>query len=317
MTKKRYLLIAQLGTPDSLEKADVSSYLSEFLMDPGTITLPYLLRLILVKGMIVPRRSDKVIDRYMQIWDDQRGSPLKYHSEDLVASLEELLKDRFEVKLGMLYGTPNLTDVIKNIASEKGVSLTILPMFPHDTSATTGAIRRKVESLVANLDFLPSLIWSPVFYSEDWFIKTLSSKISQYGPEQFDQVIFSFHGLPMKQAMVNQNGKNYIEVCFETVNLLAGELNLKKEHYQVSFQSRFGKNWTNPQTSDILDELASQEKSVLLVSPSFVADCLETSWEIGISFKENFLKKGGNKFEWVTSLNSDPEWANAISQMIQ
>lgn len=317
MAEKKYLLLAQLGTPDSLDAKDVSKYLSEFLMDPGTITLPFILRLLLVKGIIVPGRTSKVIERYDQIWNDKRGSPLKYHSQDLVRVLQDILKSDFEVKLGMLYGSPNLNEVMEEIKHEKGASVTVLSMFPHETTATTGAVKRRIEKIAASIGFFPSLIWHPVFYSQDWFIKTLSKKISAYNPEKFDTLIFSFHGLPLKQAELIQKGKNYIQVCHETAHLLAKELKLKNERYLISFQSRFGKKWTNPQTSDVLKDLAIREKSVLLISPSFVADCLETSWEIGISFKQDFMKNGGKNFEWVRSLNSDIEWAQAISAGIR
>ncbi len=330
MSKNKYLLLVQLGTPDSLEKQDVSDYLSSFLMDPGAISLPYLLRFLLVKGIIVPRRTEKVIGRYSQIWDSQRGSPLKYHSEDLVVSLQNILQDEYEVRLAVLYGEPGLETVMKEITADERSSVTIMPMFPHETPATTGAVHRRIQRIVDQLDFALSIQWIPAFFGTEWFLKAFARKIVSHTPANFDRIIFSFHGLPLKQVNQAHPGKTCIDLdchqgasasglrcytkdCYQTAHLLSKELNLLPEQVFVSFQSRFGRNWTSPHTSDVLNDFAEEGLSVLLVSPSFTADCLETSWEIGILFRDEFLKSGGKKFEWVQSLNADADWAEAIS----
>lgn len=328
--KNKVLVLVQLGTPNSLQKNDVESYLSDFLMDPGTISVPYLMRLFLVKGIIVPRRSHKVIQRYQQIWDPQKGSPLKYHSEDLARALQKELAAEYQVRLAMLYGEPNLDAILSEFSNQPDKELILLPLFPHESSATTDAVQRAVQKFRNTRTFSAQLNWIAPFFSQDWFIKPLAAKIRRQKPEGMDHLLFSFHGMPLKMVHPAHPGETcverdcmnrkissgahcYTQACYETARLLAAQLELTSKDYLVGFQSRFGKNWTGPQTADLLHSLARKHQSVFVVSPSFTADCLETSWEIGISFKEKFLAEGGKAFGWLGSLNSDSDWVQSIA----
>ena len=58
-------------------------------------------------------------------------------------------------------------------------------------------------------------------------------------------------------------------------------------------------------------------KHVLAFSPAFVADCLETTIEVGEEFKELFEESGGVHWQLVPSLNSEPQWVNAVADMIR
>lgn len=315
MPKSRCILLIQLGTPDSLDESSIKNYLDEFLMDPGTISIPYLLRYVLVKWIIVPKRTTKVIERYRLIWDEKKGSPLAYHSHELTKKLQNLTDSKTEVRLGMLNGTPKIETVLEQIEHEGFTEVVLLPLFPHETPATTEVVYRRVNQYIKRKKSEIQFEWFKPFFTESAFIEVFSKRLNKFDLDSFDQILFSFHGLPMKQIKYKDKlsgVSNYIEACELTASLMAKKSGLSKNHYSISYQSRFGKNWTSPQTEDVLDKLASQGKSVLIVSPSFTADCLETSWEIGIQFKEKYSALGGGKFDWLRGLNSDDDWVNTI-----
>ena len=315
MSKSRCILLIQLGTPDSLEPSGIKNYLREFLMDPGTISIPYLLRYVLVNWIIVPKRTEKVIERYRLIWDEKKGSPLAYHSHDLTKKLQDLTDSKTEVRLGMLNGSPKIETILEQIEQEGFKEVVLLPLFPHETSATTEVVYRRVNHYIKKQKPDIQFEWIKPFFLDPEFIDVFSKRLNKFDLESFDQILFSFHGLPMKQIKYKEKisgVSNYIEACELTATLMAEKSGVGKEKYAISYQSRFGRNWTSPQTEDVLDELASHGKSVLIVSPSFTADCLETSWEIGIQFKEKYQALGGGKFEWLRGLNSDDDWVNTI-----
>lgn len=61
----------------------------------------------------------------------------------------------------------------------------------------------------------------------------------------------------------------------------------------------------------------SSKKNILVFSPAFVADCLETTIEIGEKFQNLFIENGGTKLDLVPSLNSEKRWVKAVSDLIQ
>jgi ferrochelatase len=168
------------------------------------------------------------------------------------------------------------------------------------------------------------------FYSHPAFIEAFASQIKKYDPHKYDHVLFSFHGLPLRHIQKSHPEVDYVTcncenelpahgafcykaTCFETTRLLTKRLNLVAGSYSVSFQSRLSKNWLTPFTDKRLEELiAAGKKKVLIVAPSFVADCLETIVEIGEEYKTLFKQLGGEELTLVESLNDNDDWIDAI-----
>jgi protoporphyrin/coproporphyrin ferrochelatase len=128
--KKRGILLMNLGSPDSTEVKDVRKYLNQFLMDKRVIDNPYLLRLLLVQGIIVPFRAPKSAEAYRTIWTKD-GSPLIV----LTRQLEEALQQEVEepVEITMRYGNPTPdTAFDKLMDRQPGLEEVIaIPLYPH------------------------------------------------------------------------------------------------------------------------------------------------------------------------------------------
>jgi ferrochelatase len=101
--------------------------------------------------------------------------------------------------------------------------------------------------------------------------------------------------------------------------LIAEQLALAPDRYTVSFQSRLGRTpWTRPYTSETIRALGrSGARRLLVLSPSFVADCLETLYEIRVENAEIFREAGGEDLTLVESLNDSPIWADALVDLIR
>lgn len=310
--KKTYILV-QLGTPLSPELPDIRSYLRDFLMDPGTISMPWLFRYLLVNAIIVPLRSRKVISRYRMIWDEN-GSPLQYHSENLVNKLRVRAGEQFDVELAMLYGKPGLEETLSRVMQRDPEEMILLPLFPHETPATTGVVHRRLARYLKRHPTSAPVRILPPFFDREAFIQLFASRIIHSGAADADRVIFSFHGLPLKQTGYPKDRPfaSYQEACRHTAEQIAAASGIREEQVVMSYQSRFGRNWTGPQTEDLLRQFAAAKQSVLLVLPSFTADCLETSWEVGISFLEEYYAGYPEGFHWIRSLNADDDWVNVI-----
>ena len=335
-SNKTGVLLVNLGTPDSTSTPDVRKYLREFLMDKRVIDIPFIARWALVNLIIAPFRAPKSAGEYKKLWVE-RGSPLKFYGEDVEKLLQESLdSDKYLIKLAMRYQSPSIEDGLQYLKEQKVEKIIVLPLFPQYASATTGSIHDKVMEIVSNWQLIPDMKFVSKFVEEEGFIKTFAKLGRKYLEQHsYDHVLFSFHGLPERQIKKgsvdgycklgaccnNYNDKNqycYRAQCFLTARLIAKELGLSEDNFTVTFQSRLGRDpWIQPYTDDVLKDLAKEgKKSVLAYSPAFVADCLETTIEVGDEFKEEFIEAGGERWDLVDSLNDDPDWVDTLKQII-
>jgi len=326
------LLLINLGTPDEPTPAAVRRYLREFLGDPRVLDIGAVGRALLLNLVILPRRPAASARAYATIWDAKRGSPLMYHSRDLAAAVARQLGDTWQVELAMRYGNPSLTAALDAFAKGDVERIVVLPLFPQYASSSTGTAQARVMELAGERWNVPALDFVPAFYNDPGFV-TAFAQVAQpvLGEFRPDHVLFSFHGLPVRQIVKTDAGGT---VCFQkdsccdelrnpncyraqsyaTARALAGRLGLTPDRYTVCFQSRLGRTpWIEPYTDHVLDRLGrGGTKRLAVMCPAFVADCLETVEEIGIRAREQFKAAGGEELILVPSLNASQPWVDAV-----
>lgn len=330
---KTGILLVNLGTPDSPAVPDVRKYLVEFLMDKRVIDIPSVQRNLLVRGIIAPFRAPKSAALYKKIWTE-KGSPLLVYSQQLKEKLQNRLGENYMVELAMRYQSPSIENGLNKLRENNCGRLIVMPLFPQYASASNGSVVDKVMEITKNWQAFPDLHITGSFHNHELFIKAFAEKGRNYHPENYDHILFSFHGLPERQITksVPQNNclsenccdtlhaKNqfcYCAQCFDTARLIAAELNIPKEKYTVCFQSRLGKTpWIKPYSDNVIDELAQKGiKNILAFSPAFVADCLETIYEIGVEYNDIFKSKGGEKITLVESLNDSDLFVDCLVEL--
>lgn len=325
------LLLVNLGTPKEPTTEAVREYLAEFLSDPRVIDIPDWQRKLLLKFLILPRRSPRSAEAYRKIWT-AGGSPLLVHSKRLVESVRAL-DENLPVALAMRYGKPTIERGLEVLAEAGCEKIVVFPLYPQFAESSTGSTIAKVTKVARRMKPSPEISFVPAFYDDPGFISafadTARPALESFAP---DHVLFSFHGLPERhvkrtdetgahclvkadccEAIVQANRNCYRAQCFATARALRVALSLPDGKSSVAFQSRLGRTpWIRPYTDVVLDELAaSGVKRLAVMCPAFVADCLETLEEIGIRAKEQFARHGGELI-LVPSLNSSTPWARAV-----
>lgn len=336
--KKTGVLLINLGTPDSPKTKDVRRYLTEFLNDPRVIDISAVGRALLVNGIIVPFRAPKSAKIYKELWDMWDGeSPLLTYGKILKEKIQEKFADKnITVELAMRYQNPSLDEVLKRMEKVGYDKIIVLPLFPHYASASTGSAVEKTMKLVGKWWAIPEVKILAEFFDHPGYIDAFVEKAKMHDIASYDHIIFSYHGLPMRQltkvhpelecadcdcnkAYKPEYRLCYQNECYETTRLIASKLGLKESDYTVSFQSRLGKTpWLTPYSDQIVEEKAKAgAKKLLMFSPAFIADCLETSVEIGVEYQEIFEEHGGEKVQLVESLNDSAKWIETVSEMIE
>ena len=338
---KTAVVLVNLGTPDSPSVKDVRKYLFEFLNDPRVIDIPAIARFLLVNLIIVPFRAPKSAKIYEHLWSNNglpggvKGSPLLYYGKSVQEKLQQALGDDFDVQLAMRYQNPSMDEVFGNLYKKNLEKIIIIPLFPQYASATTGSVIDKAMKIISGWWVIPEIKFVNKFYDDNNFINTIVERAKKYNIEEFDHVLFSYHGLPVRQVdkvykdgtpceehncetEINETNQFcYKATCYATTRLVVEKLKLPSEKYTVCFQSRLYKKWLEPFTDKLIIEQAKKgAKKLLVFSPAFVADCLETLIEIGFEYQKLFEEYGGEKVQLVESLNDHPMWIETLKKMV-
>lgn len=335
--KKTGVLLIQLGTPDSPSTKDVRRYLTEFLNDPRVIDISALGRKILVNGIIVPFRAPKSAKIYKELWELGNGvSPLMTHTLNVQAKLQQRFGSKAKIFMAMRYQNPSMDSVLAEMKKENFDQIIVIPLFPQYASASTGSAIQKVMDIVRKWWVIPELKIVSQFWDNEGYIDSIVDNAQQFNLSEYDHIVFSYHGLPERQvdkvyendtdlcadhpceSEVNDDNKFcYKATSFATTRLIAAKLNIPEEKYTVAFQSRLDKKWLTPFSDKVVEELAKNgAKKILMFSPAFVADCLETLIEIGSEYQEIFEEHGGEKVQLVPSSNDHERFIDGLEAMI-
>ena len=333
MTKKALLLV-NVGTPDKPTQKYVRKFLTSFLNDLRVIDLPWLLQKFLVNVIIIPLRNKNSTQLYKLLWTKE-GSPLMVYLKNLEKKLQFKFGNDYHVFGVMRYENPSLLKTLKTIKEGFFTDLVVLPLFPQYASSTSGTVSEYVMKEIKKWNIIPNIRIINQFYEHPLFIEAFARRITSYKPETYDHILFSYHGLPNRHLDkshpgvkctscncdkgIPEHGKLcYRATCYETTRLIAQKLGLDKNKYTTTFQSRLSKNWMTPFTDETLVNLAKTgTKKVLVTTPAFVADCLETIVEINVENGDLFKKSGGEALTLVESLNDTDDWVNAVVEIIK
>lgn len=310
MDKKKGILLVALGTPRSCETEDVREYLKEFLGDPLVIQKPRWLWLPILNGIILKVRPQKSAEMYKQIWTDE-GSPLMSYT---IAQTEQLqgLREDFDVRFAMTYGEPRIDKVIREMKESGVEDITVLPLYPQYSLTTVEPIIQQVKKIDDKINVIRD------FHQIESYTDLLADSIREkWQANHYDKLILSYHGIPL--SYVTKKKDAYEAQCIETTRLFVEKLGLKEEEYEHTYQSKFGpEKWLEPATIDRIAELPKEDtKKVLICSPAFVADCLETLFELEIENKEVFVENGGETFDFVHPFNDSLEFTKVLSEVIE
>lgn len=314
------VLLVQLGTPDAPTAAALRRYLREFLGDPRVVEIPRLAWTPILYGFVLPLRPSRSARKYAAIWTDE-GSPLLVHTRRQATLLRGALGERGylpEVAFAMRYGTPSISSVLREMRSRGLDRLLVVPMYPQYSASTTATAFDSIARELRGWRVQPSLRFVRDFHDDDAYVEALARRIRARWEREGrgERLLISFHGVPRRVVAL---GDPYENQCRVTAERLAQRLGLADGEWIVAFQSRFGPaEWLQPYTAPTLVELArAGVRSVDVVCPGFVADCLETLEEIAIEARKAFLDAGGLDFGYVPALNDTPAFIEALASLVE
>ncbi|MFQ6403930.1 ferrochelatase [Methylophilus sp. 'Pure River'] len=310
------ILLANLGTPEAPTAQALRPYLKQFLMDRRVVEIPRLIWWCILHGIILVIRPKKSAEKYASIWHKD-GSPLMVYAVQqkklLQGYLSQKINSPFAVELGMTYGNPSMQSAIESLKAQGCDRILVFPLYPQYAASSTAAALDAVWRVLLKMRNVPAIRTIKHYHDHPRYIQALAGHIQAYWKlhGKPEKLVMSFHGVPKFHLL---KGDPYHCECHKTARLLAEALGLSKAQYEVAFQSRFGRQeWLQPYLANTLDALGKQHlKRIDVVCPGFSSDCLETLEEIAMEGKHLFQSVGGGEYHYITALNSEPVWIEAM-----
>jgi protoporphyrin/coproporphyrin ferrochelatase len=330
--KQPGVLLVNLGSPASPRVGDVRRYLREFLMDGRVLDVPYPIRWFVVHGLILPFRPRRSAEAYHKVWTPE-GSPLVVTSRRVQQALQRRVG--VPVELAMRYQNPSIDAAVETLARQGVSDLLLMPLFPQYAMSSFETAVEKVKEVLRRRAPRISLAIQPPCFDRPDYQEALVASAAAYLEQPYDHLLFSFHGLPERHMRkADPTGAHclrasdccrtpspahatcYRAQCFQTMDAFVKRTGVTR--YSIAFQSRLGREpWLAPYTDQELPRLAGAGvRRLLVISPAFVADCLETLEEIGMRGRELFLGAGGAEFRLIPCLNTHPLWIRTLENMV-
>ena len=329
------VLLINLGSPKELNKKSVKEYLRVFLSDDNVVDIPKFFQQLILRLFILPFRPNKTLEAYEKIWT-KNGSPLIISTESIAYKLTK--KTGWQVEYAMRYEEPSIEKALINFKKKDVNRIYVIALYPHNAMATTITTELETRNLAMNVAHDIELIFTKPFFDNEEYINAMVNSIKPYIENQsFDKIIFSYHGIPKRQAKkTDGTGKHCFSVsnCCEIENegskdcyrshtriasdLTAKKLGLKNDQWEIAYQSRIGPGWLTPFTDKRLAKLPEEGKNnIAILCPSFISDCLETLEEIDIRGRETFFNAGGKKMTYIPCLNDSEDTINLLENLVR
>ena len=332
---KTGVLLINLGSPKELTKKSVKEYLRVFLSDDYVLDIPKILQQLILRLFILPFRPKNTLEAYELIWTPE-GSPLILSTKSIAKKLSK--KTGWDVNYAMRYEDPSIEKALVNFKSKGIYKIIVISLYPHNAMATTITTEMETRIVANKISENFELIFTKPFFDNEIYINTLSNSIKPYiEKSSFDKIIFSYHGIPKRQAKkTDETGEH----CFSTGNcceiesegskdcyrshtriasdLTAKKLGLSEDQWEVAYQSRLGPGWLTPFTDRRLAELPEEGKeNIAILCPSFISDCLETLEEIDIRVRKTFFDAGGRNMTYIPCLNDSEETVTLLENLVK
>lgn len=315
------VIIFNTGSPTTRTKDAVKEFIGDMLSDPLVMTVPDWMREKLARKIIAPLRASKSLGHYSLIWDyNNDSSPLIYHTKKLAEKIEA--ETDMPVEIAMRYGPYSFDKALDNLYKKNSNlhEVIIVPMFPQYAQSSYQTVVDEIGRVFYKTPYPFRLKILKPYFEEPEYIEALAESLRPFVEKPYDRLIFSFHSLPLSHEEAGRKkGKqfDYVYQIKETIKLVSKRLKIDPNKNKIVFSSAMGRKWIAPSLTETMKLLPSEGgKKIIIITPGFPADNLETLFDIDIEARDIFMKHGGEEFNFVTSLNSEDYWVTEIIKMI-
>lgn len=312
-----HLLLVNLGTPSAPTPGAVREFLSEFLSDPAVVDIPRWIWRPILETFVLRSRPHRIAEAYQSVWTDE-GSPLRVATERMVRAVQERAGGALTVSSAYRYGEPSLHTEMRRLSREHQGPVTVVPLFPHRTDATTGTAFSRAREAARDEGIGARYREALLAPADEGYIAALAARwretLGACGARP-EHLVISFHGIPVRYD--RRERRQYTRDCEETAAAFLKAIDWPATDATMAYQSKFGPEpWLMPATATVIEDLARRGiRRLAVVTPGFLTHGLETLEEIGIRGRESFLAAGGAELVLVGCVEDHPAIIDSLVRL--
>lgn len=312
MNKIEGLFFVQLGSPEALDTEKIAQYLYEFLGDWHTLGKKIFFWKFLLRHMILPKAKLTSLGKYKRMFDRNGFTemPLVTYSNAFVNKIRKQMPD-LPVELAFQYGCkPSVKDALENFRKKGVETIRVVPLYPQRAGVTTDAANDMVRETAKEMHLAAKILYANGFYKSKAWVREIV-KLVQPILQPEDTLIVSCHAI---QSWRVEKGDPYKDECEASAKAIGEALGVTPV---LAYQSKAGHGkWLEPTLIDTVKKLGAEHKPIVIVSPIFTADNLETISEIDDEVAEIYKAAGGTSLKRVPCLNDNDSWVKAFVEEV-
>jgi protoporphyrin/coproporphyrin ferrochelatase len=246
-------------------------------------------------------------------------SPLIEITQQQAAALEDDLGTDFVVGAGMRFSDPSIDAIAADLASRGAERLLGVILSPQYSPTLMGGYDRAVQAAANGLPARTVEAWhlNPAFV--DVLATRIRAALASYPDAQRDRVpvLLTAHSLPKR---VVDREPEYVEQLQATARAVAAASDLPAERWSFAYQSagHTPEEWLKPDMLEMLPILAAAGHRDVVVAPvQFLADHLETLYDVDVAGREQALTAGFRTFTRIAAPNSAADFIAALKDIVR
>ena len=297
--ERRGALLMTYGSPDSLSRDDIGTYLTR------------------VRGGRKP--DDELVDEFTRRYRVIGGSPLIGITRHLADELSQALG--WPVEIGMRFSEPSIETALRTLAAAGVSDVAAIILSPQYSTLLMSGYGRAIEAAREAIGpAAPDVAVAGAWHEEPAFIAALAegvvASLSSGSPEErgATHVLMTAHSLPKRVA---DQEAGYLEQLRATAEGVASAAGLSASDWTFCWQSAGHEpgEWMKPDFADLMPAIAAAGGRSVVVTPvQFLADHLETLYDVDVGAREQ-AERHGLAFRRVPALNADPSLVRTLARV--
>lgn len=234
------------------------------------------------------------------------GSPLLEHTRAQAAGLSARLG--CVVDVAMRLWQPRVEHVLPRFAAQGIKRVCLLPLAPFSVQVYVDAARACASKAgLSELELVSVSAWG----TDEAFVDAHVNLIRQYHASE-SALVLTAHSLPMRVINMGDTYAQEVEACAKAI-----ENKLERTvHLAYQSQGADGGEWLGPDLNDVLNRLAQTERHVTIAPFGFLADHVETLYDLDVEAKQR-CDVLGLQLTRVPALNTREDFLDALAGLVR
>jgi ferrochelatase len=246
-------------------------------------------------------------------------SPLIEITQKQADALGGVLGSDFAVRAGMRFSTPGIAEAVEDLVDRGADRILGVILSPQYSPLLMAGYDQAIQSASANLPARTVGAWhlNPAFV--DVLASRIRAALARYSDTVRDRVpvLLTAHSLPKR---VVDRDPDYVQQLVDTAGAVAAQAGLKPDQWFFVYQSagHTPEEWLKPDMLDVLPQLAAAGHTGVVVAPvQFLADHLETLYDVDVAGREQAITAGIRTFARIDAPNAAPDFIAALQKVVQ